>query len=108
MPFKYLFLPVGEPITDGCTLIDSAGTPFIYDSITHCSLNLNNYRVAAPFIVEFEFNMPQVRGVPSLGVKWLKNGDEIRMADCVRSGKTDDTYGHYIINIKCPNCGKEH
>lgn len=78
--YKVVFLPVHAEFTDGCHIINKDGEVFTYNKDE--AWNLDTVRVAEPFLVSYEYNMPVVIGRPSPAAKWLKKEGSCKAVDC--------------------------
>lgn len=122
--YKYLFLPVDKPLTDGCWIINQSGEPFVYDETRTPGWNPASIRVAEPWLVCTDFNLLELVGQVSPKVKWLKPGDEVKKVDCSFPHIWDDAKHCFVdtpepgkgldfgftpyVRIKCPMCGDLH
>jgi len=99
--YHAIYLPADKQITDGDTIMDSAGKTFIYDKVRDYELDLSYYRPAELMLVEYVFNEMKIVGKPSCHAvrKFLKPGDQILNSRCY----PDRIPGE--IMIKCPTCG---
>lgn len=124
MFYHYVFLPVDGPLEDGCWVMDSAGIPFIYNMVTHLGLNMENFKVCEPFLVEYVFNEMKVVGRVSPTVDWLGIGSNVKAVDCEKAYINptlppglikfydkpvgDGLASAEVWRVRCPTCKKLH
>lgn len=106
--YTLLYLPVNKPLVDGCKIVTPSGEVHEYSDSNSVGWNKATIRVAEPFLVEYKFNEQFVVGRPSPNVlRWLKNGDKVKRADCVLENMEPDA-AECIFKMKCPTCQRLH